>query len=311
MIIKKYEPEDKIIWDDLISRSKNGTFLFYRDYMEYHSDRFEDHSLMVFKKNSLICVFPANIEGETIYSHGGLTFGGFVMSYKVDTVFLLNIFKEALTYYKNIGISKLIYKVIPYIYHITPASEDLYALFLHNSKLIRRDISSAIDLREKVKFSEGRKYNISKGKENNLYIGKSDNFIEFMELERKLLKDKYDTNPIHTNSEMEMLAKRFPENIKLFTAKRGADLVAGTIIYESQNVAHAQYIASTEEGKRLYAQDILLDFLIKDYYKNKRYFDFGISSENNGKYLNEGLIKYKERFGASGVVYDFYEIDLH
>ena len=87
-------------------------------------------------------------------------------------------------------------------------------------------------------------------------------------------------------------------------------MIAGAIIYESKNVAHTQYLGSTDEGKEIFAQDFLLDYLIRIYYKNKKYFDFGISTEQNGRYLNLGLIQYKEGFGAFGIRYDFYELDI-
>ena len=87
-------------------------------------------------------------------------------------------------------------------------------------------------------------------------------------------------------------------------------MLAGTIIYESKNVAHTQYIASIDEGKEIGASDIIFDYLLNDYYANKRYFDFGISTEKEGRYLNAGLALNKETFGGRGIVYDWYEINL-
>ncbi len=46
--------------------------------MDYHSDRFNDHSLVFTRKNRLIGLLPANIKDEALYSHGGLTFGGII-----------------------------------------------------------------------------------------------------------------------------------------------------------------------------------------------------------------------------------------
>ena len=45
-------------------------------------------------------------------------------------------------------------------------------------------------------------------------------------------------------------------------------------------------------------------------YADRRYFSFGISTEQAGQYLNEGLIAQKEGFGARTVVHDFYEWNL-
>jgi hypothetical protein len=91
---------------------------------------------------------------------------------------------------------------------------------------------------------------------------------------------------------------------------KNEDILAGVVIYESKNVAHAQYIASEEKGREIGALDMIFDYLINEYYKNKKYFDFGISTEKDGLYLNEGLIFFKEGFGARGVVHDFYEVNI-
>lgn len=47
--VKRYTPEDKSIWDKYVDKARNATFLFHRDYMDYHADRFRDHSLLFIK----------------------------------------------------------------------------------------------------------------------------------------------------------------------------------------------------------------------------------------------------------------------
>jgi hypothetical protein len=107
-----------------------------------------------------------------------------------------------------------------------------------------------------------------------------------------------------------MLAGRCPENIKLFAAYKSGEMLAGVIIYESPLVAHAQYIAATEAGKRSGALDLILGHLINDYYSRKKYFDFGISTEDAGRHLNAGLIENKQGFGGRAVVHDFYLMSI-
>ncbi|MEN6292503.1 MAG: GNAT family N-acetyltransferase [Methanobacterium sp.] len=307
--LEKYNDKNKALWNQFIAKSKNGTFLFNRDYMEYHSDRFEDFSLMFFNGNKLIAVMPANIENNELISHGGLTYGGIISDNKMSTYKMLKVFdilKESL---KNNGIEKLIYKAVPHIYHTIPAEEDLYALFRNNAKLIRRDISSSIPKDERLNFTRQKRRNIKRCRKSGLEIQRDYDFEAFMGIKKKDLKKKYGVNPVHTAVEMKLLAERFPENIKLFTARENNEILAGIIIYESKNVAHGQYLASTGYGKEINAADFIKDFLINEYYKDKCY-DCGISTENEGKYLNEGLIHFKEEFGARGVAYDFYEMKI-
>lgn len=45
-------------------------------------------------------------------------------------------------------------------------------------------------------------------------------------------------------------------------------------------------------------------------FNDKKFFSFGISTENKGKVLNEGLAFFKEAFGARGVVNNAYELVL-
>ena len=310
MEVKKYEPQHKSVWDEFIKRSKNGIFLFLRDYMEYHSDRFTDYSLIFLKDGALISVMPANMKDDVLVSHGGLTFGGIVSDRKMKIATMLEVFEALIAYMKKCKFKKLIYKAIPYIYHSIPSEEDLYALFINNATLIRRDFSSTIRMNEKLKFSKGRKHSIQKAKKLELEVTESKDFETFIDIERYVLKKYYNTKPVHSAEEIKLLAKRFPENIKLFGAFKDADMLAGTIIYESKNVAHAQYIASTDKGKETGASDIVFDYLIQKYYQDKRYFDFGISTEKNGKYLNTNLALNKETFGGRGIVYDWYEINL-
>ena len=74
----RYSPERADEWNSFLSESVNGTFLFDRRYMDYHSDRFSDASLMVYRRGKLYALLPANVEGSTLYSHQGLTYGGLV-----------------------------------------------------------------------------------------------------------------------------------------------------------------------------------------------------------------------------------------
>lgn len=125
-----------------------------------------------------------------------------------------------------------------------------------------------------------------------------------------VLESNHEAKPVHTLEEIKRLANLFTKNIRLFLAKKNGRIVSGALIYENQNIVHTQYLANSEEGRELGALDLLIDYLIKDVYKNKRYFDFGISNEDAGRYLNTGLIAQKEGFGARAVVHDFYELEI-
>jgi hypothetical protein len=311
MEIIKYTKEDKNIWNEFVRNAKNTHFFFLRDYMEYHSDRFEDYSLLIFDESrKLISVLPANIKDDVLYSHQGLTFGGFLVDDKMKTETMLEIFESLKAFLKEENIKKLVYKCIPYIYHIKPSEEDRYALFRNDAKLIRRDVTSTIDLTEQVRYSKGRKWSINKAKKEAVETFESNDYETFWKLLTDVLESNHEARPVHTLEEMKKLALLFPKNIKLFLSKKDEKIISGALIYENQNIVHTQYLANSEEGRESGALDLLIDYLIKNIYKNKKYFDFGISNEDAGRYLNTGLIAQKEGFGARAVVQDFYELEI-
>lgn len=306
--IEKYKAENKPVWDDFVSSSRNGTFLFYRDYMDYHSDRFHDNSLMFFDKNKLIALLPANISEDVFYSHQGLTYGGLILSVDIKTPQVVDVLTDAIQFLQENGVSKIIYKPVPYIYHRYPSEEDLYALFRNNATLLSRTISSTIDLSDKLDYAELRKRQIRKAEKQNLIVCESDSLPQFWAILEQNLRENHQAVATHSLQEIEYLKSKFPNNIRLFCTQKEDRIVAGCLIFETKTVAHAQYISASAEGKEDGALDLLFDYLINNIFDTKKYFDFGISTENNGNILNQGLISQKEGFGARGVVYDTYQI---
>ncbi|MEO8378963.1 MAG: GNAT family N-acetyltransferase [Acidobacteriota bacterium] len=306
--VSRFDAAAREEWDRFIAESKNGTFLFHRAYMDYHSSRFRDHSLLFREGGKLVATMPASQHGPELVSHGGLTYGGILSGRQMKSAAMLEIFNVLRDHARREAITRLVYKRVPFIYHDLPSEEDLYALFRTGATLSRRDVSSAIAAAERPAYSRMRQRRIDKSGRAGLTIGRSDDFAGFMRVQEALLKTRYGVKPVHTAEEITLLAGRFPENVKLFTATKDGRLTAGVLIYESRNVAHAQYIAATEEGRELSALDAVFDVLLSVEYRHKPYFDFGISTEQEGQYLNVGLIENKESYGARAVVYDTYEL---
>ena len=308
--IKEYTLDLANDWNSFVEKSKNGTFLFNRNYMDYHSDRFKENSLLVYRKGKLYTVLPANRVDDVLYSHQGLTYGGFIMSSKVTALEMTEVFNYVNKYLSQDGIKKVVYKPIPFIYHQMPAQEDLYALFKSNARIIGRNISSTIYQNNKIRFIESRKSGIRKSLKNNIVVKESDDYASFWKILNDNLLNKYETAPVHSLEEIKLLNSRFPQNIRLYLAYNNNVPIGGTIIYITAQVLHTQYISANNEGKELGALDLIFDQLINKEYKNIPIFDFGQSTEQMGKVLNESLIFQKEGFGGRGVVYDIYEYSL-
>lgn len=305
-----YSAEKQKEWDTFIDESKNGTFMLKRGYVEYHSDRFTDFSLMFYDEGKLVAVMPASLHGDEVRSHGGLTYGGIISDRKMTTKKMLSVLDSLLLYLKENNIKKLIYKRVPSFYHTYPADEDVYALFKNKAKLVRRDISTAVYLPDRIKLSKGKKWGISRAKQAGVVVKKFDDFNLFIEKENEVLKERHNAQAVHTGGELKLLAKRFPDNIALYGAFLNDEFLAGTLVYVTPTVAHTQYITTTEKGRETFAFDFLGNELISNVYADKIWFDFGISTENGGMVLNEGLCQQKETFGGRGFVYDFYELEI-
>lgn len=309
--IKKYTSEDYSIWNKFVSNAKNATFLFHRDFMEYHSDRFEDYSLLVFdEKNKLVSILPANKVGNSLYSHQGLTYGGFIFDEKILLTQTIEVVKAALVFLCKHNIEILNLKLIPSIYHKIPSNEVDYIMFLLKAKLYRRDSIAIVDLENKLPISRIRKRGIDKGNSHKLIVKEVDSFEEFWnEILIPNLQSKYQVKPVHLFEEITYLKSKFPNLIKQYNVYYNEKIVAGITVFEKDKVVHPQYVSGNEAiNNDLGSLDFLYNHLINEIYANKKYFDFGISNENQGRNLNESLHYFKESFGARTINQDFYEV---
>ncbi|HIP02203.1 MAG TPA: GNAT family N-acetyltransferase [Campylobacterales bacterium] len=311
MTIKQYNESLKNSWNDFLSNAKNYHFFFHRDYLAYHGNRFKDFSLLIYDtKGKLIALLPANINNNILYSHQGLTYGGFIVNDNMKAEIMLEIFETVKNFLIERKIQKVIYKTIPYIHHLKPAEEDLYALFIQNATLIQRDIGAVVNLGKPLKYSNGRKWSLKKAKNEGFVIEESQDFASFWTLLEEILKQQHDSEPVHSIEEIKHLNRLFPKNIRLFLTKKEDKILAGGIIFDNPEITHLQYVANSNEGRQIGALDFLIDHLIRETCKDKKYFDFGTSNEENGRVLNMGLIDQKERFGARAVTNDRYVWDI-
>ncbi|OLQ89949.1 GNAT family N-acetyltransferase [Vibrio ponticus] len=309
--VVRYSKDIEQQWNNFVNSGKKKHFMFNRNYMDYHEDRFLDHSLVFFNnKNRIIALLPANERDFVLYSHQGLSFGGLIVDDNATCELVINIFDCIVDYLAKNKISSLIYKCIPRIYETKPSDEELYALFLHDAQLIRRDSSVAINMRDRIPYQKRRVRTINKARKLNVIVEEVEQLNRYWSMLTNVLEKNHNATPVHSIDEIEGLKQKFPENIRCFVAKYDGEIVAGTLIYISDEVAHCQYLASNSVGRDIGALDLVLDELINKTFVDMRYFDFGISNEEQGRFLNTGLIAQKEGFGARTIVHDFYELKI-
>lgn len=305
--VRQYQPSDFQLWNAFISVAKNSTFLFHRNFIEYHSDRFEDYSIMVFDAETLVAVLPSNRVGTTIFSHQGLSYGGLIIK-DIRIKEYIIIFKQILQYLNSNGIEFIEMKALPKIYNQFLSDEIDYVLFLLQATLYRADAYLVIDCQEKYEPNRNRKRALKIASELEIEIKEESNYTDFWtEILIPNLRERFGVAPVHSLEEIMKLAILFPDAIKLFNAYQGDKLKAGVVLFLMNNVAHFQYSSGGNDRNDTAALDILFDYIIQKY-SHKKYVSFGSSSEENGLKLNEGLAYWKESFGAKTTTQNFYKI---
>lgn len=316
MNICRYTKDKKQDWDSFVNRSKNGTFLFLRDYMDYHAERFTDHSLMYYDdKGKLVAAMAANESNGILYSHQGLTYGGLILDTTTRAAEVGKIFGLTIGYLREKGFTEWHYKQIPSIYCQYPSEEDEYWLWRNNAMLTCCNISCTIRLDGNMSagMERRRKRGIRRALESGMCIKEEADIGDFWPIMEENLRTKYNAAPVHTLEEMKMLHSRFPEHIRIYLCTDSDGKAhAGAVVYVSnRQTVHIQYAHADNHGKERGALDLLYSFLI-DKYKAAgfSYFDIGTSNEQGGWFLNERLIEQKEGFGGRGITYKQWKITL-
>ncbi len=311
-----FDPGRTDDWDELVAAGANGTFLHTRRFLSYHGDRFEDRSLILIDdRERPVAVFPAALDpanADIVISHPGITYGGLVHGRAVRGDGVLSALDAILNHYRAHGLHALRYKAVPAMYHRWPAQDDLYALFRRHARLYRRDLSATVDLACPQPFSQRRRRGAKRARSEDVAIVHGlEHLSAFWTVLEQVLCARHGVCPVHDLAEIRLLAARFPRQIEFIGAARGAELLAGAVLFRTETVCHAQYIAAGEAGSALGALDLVFETAIDQARQcGLRWFDFGISTESQGTVLNSGLHEFKTGFGAGATTYDFYELPL-
>ena len=280
--------------------------------MEYHSDRFKDASYLVLKKNNVVAVLPANSVDDIIHSHQGLSYGGLILkpSLKLNEVIL--IFEALLNQLSIDGFKTLDLKFIPDFYVLQSTNELKYLVHILNAELYKRDVLSVLDLKSSLPYNSSTKQAIKQAEDQSFKVKEVEEVESFWnELLIPNLKKRHQAKPVHSATEMQKLKQRFPFNIRQFNVYNDDLLISGCTVFETKTTAHVQYIAGSAVKSERVAIDYLHHYLISRVFNEKYFFDFGASTTNKGKNINEGLLFWKERFGARTYTQDFIRINLN
>lgn len=322
--IRRYNPDDKKLWNDFVAASRNATFLFSRDYMDYHADRFADHSLIALRNGRVAALLPAHADGDTLCSHRGLSYGGWILPpAHPDMSEYLAMWQAWTDYCRSHGFKAIDYKPLPSIYTRAPSDEDRYALWRFGAQITECSPSATIDLDANPGLDKLRRRNLRAASALPLVIERADSPDDYAHYHRVLsdcLSARHGARPVHTLAEMQLLAGRFPYSphttgsISLWVARLDGNIDAGVWLFATARTLHAQYIATTPRGRDNALLTPLFDHLITNarqlFGSGIRYFDSGISTEDHGRIINPGLYRQKASFGATAALTTRYTLPL-
>lgn len=310
--VQRYDQSQKKAWDSFVAYNNPFTFLFYRDYMDYHSNRFTDYSLLVFQNASLIALFPANISNENIiYSHQGLSYGGLIYDHsKWSQQFEKNIFQVILDYYNAIPVSKICIKTPPQFYgpHVRRQMDVLSTL---GADVQKSFLSMAANMEPPLKIHKSKHKRFRKHKQKNEFFIKDDNDFKafWNQVLIPCLEEKHQAKPVHTLEEIVELNKYFPENIIQWNVYLEDKIIAGITLFIKNDVIRSQY-GATRLGYEAFAPlDYLYIYLFDFYYaKGIKIFDMGSIPPNDDLSYPKGLVNYKKELGCDTYTQNQYVI---
>ena len=315
MLVRPYQEADAVQWDEFCAGALSGTFLHTRRFLSYHGDRFVDRSLIIEEDGRWLGVFPAAQhpqDEKCIVSHPGITYGGILHSGQLRGSLMIGALERIRSHYRELGYTELTYKAVPTIYHSSASDDDLYALFRLGAVRVRCDLSCAIDLRNRLPKSERRRRSFRKALTSGVRVEQGDGFATpIWDVLTENLARKHGVAPVHVLSDIQLLARRFPDNIRFVAGLLNETVVAGVVLFISRMTHHAQYIASSCVGNQSCALDVVFEHCIASAgAQGAGWFDFGISNERGGCVLNDGLYGYKCEFGGGGVIHEFFDLTL-
>lgn len=297
-------------WDSLISDSTNGCFLHSGRFLGYHGQRFPEKILLLHEESGApVAGIRFVVDGTAARSHPGSTYGGLIYRRDLGAKNVVFATEHLLQSLAGTGIRTLTCRPLPSSFRDVPDESDLYAIHQAGGRVIRRDLSTVCPTSGGPGLHMNRVRRVVKAKRSGVRITEAPDVEAFHQILVENLR-RHSTQPVHSASEMRALMGLFPDRIGLHCAEVGGEMIAGILLFHLGNATHTQYLASTESGRELGALDFLVHNLLDEGTPRSGLLSLGISTENEGRLLNEGLVRFKESFGGYSQMIDTYEISL-
>jgi hypothetical protein len=305
--VAKYSEQYCAQWEAFVAQSQQGTLFHTRAFLAYHpAERFHDASLLFFKKEKLLAVFPAAFvekdSARALVSHPGASFGGFVAAQPLSLREREELAASLVQHAREHDCSAIELTLPPLCYQPYAEQSLDYALWRAGFRDQRRELTQAVrlDARREQNYSAEFQRKIRRGQTLGVVVRESEDLQSFYEILRRNLAARHGARPTHTLEELLDLRQRLPQRIRLFAAYAQEKMIAGYLLFVcNAQAALAFYIGQLYEAQHYRAVNLLAHETMNWCEREGlAYFDFGTSTINAEP--NWGLVDFREAAGARG-----------
>lgn len=320
MEVVQYEKKYLDRWEDFAADSSNGTIFHTRKFLSYHSpDKFKDHSLLFSDDNKIVSILPAvDIKRDgmrTLWSHMGASYGGFVYNESLSIKQAFDLTQNLIDHALKEKFEKIVITNVPVIYQKRYNQYLDFAFIRNGFHYQKREVTSVITLNVdednvmKLIKPEART-SVRRAEKLGVVVKKSNDFEEYYDILKSNLAMRHNVQPAHTLDELIKLRELFPQKIQLYGAYLKNKMIAGVVnFYCNDKVVLVFYISHNQEFQQYRAVNLLFYTIMKDAIsRGLGFLDFGLFTVNMEP--NWGLGKFKESFGARGILRDSFYLDL-
>lgn len=320
MEVIQYEKKYADQWEDFVVASNNGTIFHTRKFLSYHpAERFKDNSLIFTEDKKFSAVLPAADivrDGKrTLWSHMGASYGGFVYKESLGIRQAFDLTQNLIEYAMQNEFERIVITNVPIIYQRRYNEYMDFAFVKNGFQYLKREVTSVITLNVDEDnvfklFKPEARTSVRRSEKLGVVIKKSNDFEEYYQILKSNLAMRHNVNPAHTLDELIRLKELYPQKIQLYGAYAGGRMIAGVVnFYCNDKAVLVFYISHDPEYQQYRAVNQLFYTIIKDAIsRGLGFLDFGLFTVNMDP--NWGLGKFKESFGARGILRDTFYLDL-
>jgi hypothetical protein len=306
-VVRYCRPEDKGAWKTFLADSNNGTLFHDLDFLAYHrAGKYDFRHLIASRGEGIEALIPGALSADGVFgSLAGASIGGPVVKGSVPARACLDLVKALQLYCSSAGWRGLEITLPPPVYCDEPDQKIEFALHRRGFALVHRSMPLLIPLNAEKGYHYQRLFRQSQRSYVRACRRKGVTIVEagmeeiggfldvFTETYARLRAE-----PTHTPEEIKDLLNRFPDRLRIWSAKLDGTTIASVLLFVlNRNICTTFYICDRVSRRDFHAITVLLaeaaDALAA---RGFRYLDLGPSASSN--HFNEGVVDFKESVGA-------------